>query len=1085
MNDNSIGGYRLVEKVGAGAAASIFRAIKADGNAVAAIKVSRSSDEHHGRALSREIDLLSRISGKSRELLRVLEHSPRDRSPRWYAMEYLPGGSLGDVIRRRHARAGDASIPYPCGSGAAWWRDRSIIQLGLAVAYQLRVIHEHGIVHGDLAPGNILLRDNGAPVIIDFGSAAYYGALCGRESTLDGLPTCATPGYAAPELSRGAPASFRSDLYSVGCLWAALVFGSPLTARELTQAARHLSDMDGLVMRWLLEPEPERRCPDIESAIERLECLGAPRSSMRRRLSPASRAHFVGRHPQLAALSERLHQAYLGRGSTLIIAGESGVGKTRFVNEFMASASQRGARVYAAACSPPVAGEASNAAVLGPLRTWLTDCLLQSTPEHHQDLRAALALDTSQAGSGANPEAASEAVRKVRALDSILTLMRQGSQASPLVLIVDDLQWADEMTLAVFRSPRFRALNALPVLLLGTVRGDRVDTELYPSDSMSLERLGMSGVQQLLRGLLGTRQLPHGLVNWLLTKTDGNPLFLIEFSRHLISAEALVPEAGRNGRNEWRFLPERVASMPTSLQDLVDSRLGSLTPSALRMARAAAELNSDFTIQSALELSCVLWGIEPEEANTAANELLTAHVLSQLGERLSFSHVLFRERVVLIARELEGVDFSARMAAYLTRQGLGHLDEIGLARLANLWHASGQMECAFDCMMRAVSLGRQRPGARLRELCELAIVFSSSLPKQEGSKVDRIDLHLTLGDLLNREARFVEAVKQYELALQLADPALRVTRARLWRKLARSLMTSHRYEQAEQALEQARRELPGDCQRGGEALAEWIEVQQGCFWLAYYRGVDPHHILTTLRPAVEQHGTLLQKCHLYQCASAALTASNGFRCTTESLAYAQLALQQIESGEHLADRRALGLLMVGFPLVWSDDKFDSGVDMLQKATELASWLEDVPVLARATTYLTVGLRRSGRSERVRDAAAAALQYAEQIGSHAFQGAALANQAWLAWRGGDLEGAHLVSVEARQRWKDGTLRYPFQCLLNLVWADVLRVDEQFERALALLAELLAPDLHRLPDPLANAIQSLVSPPPRRLPISTEV
>ncbi|HEX2657949.1 MAG TPA: serine/threonine-protein kinase, partial [Polyangia bacterium] len=120
-----------------------------------------------------------------------------DETTRSLAMEYVPGGTLRDRIRRAAASA----------SGVAADEVRAV---AVSLLHALAYVHEAGVVHGDLKPGNVLLRAPGEVVLADFGGAYLGGAAAGNDQ--------GTPLYLAPEQFRGAPASATTDLFATGAI---------------------------------------------------------------------------------------------------------------------------------------------------------------------------------------------------------------------------------------------------------------------------------------------------------------------------------------------------------------------------------------------------------------------------------------------------------------------------------------------------------------------------------------------------------------------------------------------------------------------------------------------------------------------------------------------------------------------------------------------------------------------------------------------------------------------------------------------------------------------------------------------------
>jgi eukaryotic-like serine/threonine-protein kinase len=230
-----------------------------------------------------------------------------------------------------------------------------------------------------------------------------------------------------------------------------------------------------------------------------------------------------------------------------------------------------------------------------------------------------------------------------------------------------------------------------------------------------------------------------------------------------------------------------------------------------------------------------------------------------------------------------------------------------------------------------------------------------------------------------------------------------------------------------------------------------------------------------LEAQVLANGSTLQKSDLFQCTCARLLAANAYSPSQLAADYAKRALLAIEQDRTAAERLPEAQMIAAFPLLWLNPRaWSDAVALMEEAEKGALWLENAALLAQVRTYLAIGLRRLGKTDSAERVAAIALTTAQRCGSPGYIGAALATEAWVAWKRGALTQAAALVREARQYWKDGQLRHPFQCFLNFVWVDLLRHQEKFEEAQQRLNEVLAPDQHRLPDSVLAAIEAACSP-----------
>lgn len=209
-----IGNYRVAERIGVGATGEVFRAIRVCDGTQVALKMARRSERGNPetrRRLKQEGEIVSTLSHPN--IVRLLERGEYD-GRMYLAMELLPGTTLSERLAQSPALAPAAAIKILCGIAAA-----------------LAAMHERGVIHRDLHPGNVMVLPDGSARLLDFGLAKAGTASGGtRAHTLMGsLP------YMAPEVVAGLPADKSSDLFALGALAV-----EALSGRRLWQGAQTL-----------------------------------------------------------------------------------------------------------------------------------------------------------------------------------------------------------------------------------------------------------------------------------------------------------------------------------------------------------------------------------------------------------------------------------------------------------------------------------------------------------------------------------------------------------------------------------------------------------------------------------------------------------------------------------------------------------------------------------------------------------------------------------------------------------------------------------------------------------------------------
>ncbi|MGW1209416.1 bifunctional serine/threonine-protein kinase/ABC transporter substrate-binding protein [Streptomyces sp. NPDC002499] len=244
---SSVGGHRLVGRLGAGGMGVVYLARSPHG-AWVALKVIReeyAEDPGFLARFRRETELASRLS--SRWTVPVLTADANARSP-WLATAYVPGLPLSDAL----------ALQGP-------WPAAQVRTLGAALAAALDDVHRAGLVHRDVKPANVLLAADG-PRLIDFGIARAVGA---TALTTDGS-VIGSPGYLSPEQARGTAVGAPSDVFSLGCVLARTATGRPPfgtggAAAVLYRTVNEEPDLTGLpheldaTLRACLAKDPSTR----------------------------------------------------------------------------------------------------------------------------------------------------------------------------------------------------------------------------------------------------------------------------------------------------------------------------------------------------------------------------------------------------------------------------------------------------------------------------------------------------------------------------------------------------------------------------------------------------------------------------------------------------------------------------------------------------------------------------------------------------------------------------------------------------------------------------------------------------------
>jgi len=299
-----LGDYELLEEIGRGAQGVVFRARQKSLNRIVALKVislGQWASKAHLKRFRREAEAAASLDHPS--IVPIYEVGERDGSC-YFSMKFVEGGQLDEVIRRT-----PMSI-------------RQAVELIAKVARTVDYAHEHGILHRDIKPGNILLDAKGEPHLTDFGLARLVESESSVTQTLDVL---GTPSYMAPEQAVGnnAAVSNATDVYGLGAVLYQLLTGHPPFAGGTTyETIKLLEDTEPRPPRLLnpkvdrdlsticlkcLEKDPKRRYASALALAEDLEHWLKHEPILARRTGIFPRgSKWVRRNPMSALLAASL-----------------------------------------------------------------------------------------------------------------------------------------------------------------------------------------------------------------------------------------------------------------------------------------------------------------------------------------------------------------------------------------------------------------------------------------------------------------------------------------------------------------------------------------------------------------------------------------------------------------------------------------------------------------------------------------------------------------------------------------------------------------------------------------------------------
>ncbi len=502
-----------------------------------------------------------------------------------------------------------------------------IAQLVCALDY----IHNRGVLHNDIKPQNIFLLpapegDSGSRLqakLMDFGLAKLEG-----RSGSEGMS--GTVHYTAPEVFRGEEVDARADLYSLGVVLFRLATGSlPFPGRDPGAVIRAHREspppsprsldptlqegMEKLIL-WLLEKNPRDRPGSAAAVLHALnQALGTDfvLETRETRESYLTGAVLVGREMEMEVLRSALRSLSSGGQRTspeveprlILVGGESGAGKSRLLREFRYHAQTEGVQFLVGCCYETGGG------VYQPF----VEALRLLAPSVREDLQArdpdglaslsALTLaplfpDLFPPPDSDSLAAANTGSGKNRLFEAATQVLREIASRRPFVLALEDLHWADYLTIEFLHYLRDRSAGA-SFLIVVTYRDDEVAgrplealasraSTVGPQVVLRLRRLEVEQITRLVRSMLSLEEDPEELSLILQRQTAGNPFFIEEILKALVEESALQRSEGL-----WKvdLAHLRQMEVPRNVNEALSRRLSKLTDEERRLIRVLSVFN--------------------------------------------------------------------------------------------------------------------------------------------------------------------------------------------------------------------------------------------------------------------------------------------------------------------------------------------------------------------------------------------------------------------------------------------------------------------------------------------------------------
>jgi tetratricopeptide (TPR) repeat protein/energy-coupling factor transporter ATP-binding protein EcfA2 len=712
---------------------------------------------------------------------------------RYIAMELVDGKTLRELVERSVAI-------------------EAVVRIGRQIASALYAAHTAGITHRDLKPENIMVRADGYVKVLDFGLARLAPAAGDHSRAVTAGATVpgtvlGTVWYMSPEQARGEAVTPAGDIFSFGLVLYELATGThPFAASSPLQVSQGILSEDALppgrlnpeipdalgsLILRMLQRDPRAR-PTSADVERELDELFRPTGAAISR-PDVNRSVTVGRTVELAHLHAALQRIGQGRGEILAIAGEAGSGKSTLVEQFLTEIATRPEqyRIARGQCSERLAGSEAYGAWLDALSDLILDgrggiarVMKLIAPTWYLRIAPAAAIDTSTEHLRHEPQAASQD----RLKREVAGFLQDISRSSPLVLFLDDMQWADQSTLELLAYVADR-MTDLSILVIVTHRPSETLVSKHPFHQIKLDlqsrnvcrevmvsSLSESNVDELLEATFPEHNFPPELSARIHTRTQGHPLFVADILRDLRESGAAARQDGR-----WILMEQLdivARDLPASVRSMIDRKLSRLDQDDRRLLAAASVQGDAF--DSAVVAAALVR--DPADVEERLDVLERVHALVRLvdehefadrtlSSRYRFTHVLYQSALFDTLRPTRRAQIALGLAQALERHVGEQVGSVA-ADLALMFETARAFDRAADYFRLAAQNALQLFAAREAvALADRALTMIGQGQPDRTHHERELSTLIVLGNALIGAGGYLapRVEETYERALRLAD----------------------------------------------------------------------------------------------------------------------------------------------------------------------------------------------------------------------------------------------------------------------------------------------------------------------------
>jgi Nif-specific regulatory protein len=740
-------------------ATSVYKVFDAADKRDEAIKILRHELSEPQQLLRFKTEFSTLASIEHASIIKVFDYGLlHDRFP-YFTMEYFAGKRISEFF-----------------DGQNW---DALYDVILQIASALHHIHHLGIIHLDLKPSNILVSDAGKAKIMDFGLAIESRQVLDRQIR-------GTLQYMAPEVLRQDRVDSRADLYALGMTLYETVTGAlpgygkapiDVIRMHLDEEIRTPASINPRVpealeqiIRKLLEKDPRHRYNSAAALLQAVAAAAGKRAPAAELLVGQGElyaAPLIGRKGEVAQLMTLINDAREGRGNGIILAGPEGLGKSRIVRDATLRAQLDGARVFCGRC--PVNRKTIYAPFFEIFRQLVTAVSPDAdvSEEIRRILRPAMAGTDVRATKGDKYRLYNHIVQSMQDIYGFLSA-GSDSSGTPLIVVIEDLQWADPSTAELF-SFLVGEARQNKLLVIGTLTTDGESTE---ADAASWEQRAREGnfpilhidtlnetlVREHVQSLLGSMNISEELVRWMLWESSGSPLNIRRITDYLIAHQFLHWQA-----TGWVAEMERIRGLriPGGAAAILMEKVEALTPEQRMLIEALAVIGE----VSEVDLLTRISDAEPETTYRILRQLVQLNLLDEStdGKTVTFPQIHLRDTIYNGMTDRRRSELHLRVGHALEPQLEAGSSQL-VGQIAYHFARANESEKGIRYAVEAGDLATHTLAHE--EATEFYRTALELLDLNGADEASKLEVREKLADAYYRSANYREAMQAYQFLLK-------------------------------------------------------------------------------------------------------------------------------------------------------------------------------------------------------------------------------------------------------------------------------------------------------------------------------